>query len=84
MEAPRNPSFWSRRVEAAADLDAAVQQWLAEPGPALLDVVTDRYELVTPPKIEAKQVFGTALYSAKAVLAGRGGEAFQLIKGAVS
>ncbi|WP_404334731.1 thiamine pyrophosphate-dependent enzyme [Sphingomonas sp. MMS12-HWE2-04] len=75
--------FWSRRVEKSADLDGAVRQWLAEPGPALLDVVTDRYELVLPPKIEAKQVFGTALYSAKAVLSGRGGDVFELVRGAL-
>ena len=75
--------FWSRRVEDSTTLDEAVRQWLAEPGPALLDVVTDRYELVMPPKVEANQVFGTALYSAKAVLAGRAGEAFQLMKGAI-
>jgi pyruvate dehydrogenase (quinone) len=36
-------------------------------------------ELVMPPKIEAAQVFGTALYSAKAVLGGRGGEVMQLL-----
>lgn len=76
--------FWSRRVENSADLDGAVAQWLAEPGPALLDVVTDRYELVMPPKLEAGQIFGTALYSAKAVLSGRAGEAFALMKGAIS
>jgi pyruvate dehydrogenase (quinone) len=76
--------FWSRRVEKAADLDGAVRQWLAEPGPALLDVVTDRFELVMPPKIEFKQVFGTALYSAKAVFSGKGDEVFELIRGAVS
>lgn len=75
--------FWSRRVERSSDLENAVRQWLAEPGPALLDVVTDRYELVLPPKIEAKQVFGTALYSAKAVLSGRGGDVFELVKGAL-
>ena len=38
----------------------------AAPGPALLDVVTDRFELVMPPKVEAGQVAGMALYSAKA------------------
>jgi pyruvate dehydrogenase (quinone) len=76
--------FWGKRIEQATDLDAAVQQWLAHPGPALLDVVTDRFELVMPPKIELKQVFGTALYSAKAVLSGRGGDAVELIKGALS
>ncbi|GGF85649.1 pyruvate dehydrogenase [Azorhizobium oxalatiphilum] len=76
--------FWARRVERAAELEAAVQQWLAEPGPALLDVVTDRFELVMPPKVKPQQVFGTALYSAKAVLAGKGSDVFELVRGAIS
>ncbi|CDO38685.1 thiamine pyrophosphate-dependent enzyme [Novosphingobium sp. KN65.2] len=76
--------FWGRRVEKASDLNTAVAQWLAHPGPALLDVVTDRYELVMPPKIEAKQVFGTALYSAKAVLSRRTGDVVDLVRGALS
>ncbi|TGV07673.1 ubiquinone-dependent pyruvate dehydrogenase [Alcaligenaceae bacterium 429] len=64
--------FWSRRVEKSADVDQAVRDWINEPGPALLDVVTDRFELIMPPKVGADQVFGTALYSAKAILAGEG------------
>ncbi len=80
----RAMGFWSRRVERSSDLEEAVKQWLEEPGPALLDVVTDRYELVMPPKIEAKQVFGTALYSAKAVLAGRSDDVAGLIKNALT
>lgn len=76
--------FWSRRVEKSGELDGVVRQWLDEPGPTLLDVVTDRFELVMPPKIEAAQIFGTALYSAKAVLAGRGDDAFELVRGAIS
>jgi pyruvate dehydrogenase (quinone) len=83
-EVAQDIGFWGKRIEQATDLDAAVQQWLAHPGPALLDVVTDRFELVMPPKIELKQVFGTALYSAKAVLSRRGGDAVELIKGALS
>jgi len=75
--------FWGRRVEKPEDLESAVQDWLAQPGPALLDVLTDRYELVMPPKIAPSQVFGMALYSAKGVLSGRGGEVADLIKGAV-
>jgi len=75
--------FWSRRVEKPEDLEAAVLEWLAAPGPALLDVLTDRYELVMPPTVAAGQVFGMALYSAKGVLAGRGEEVADLIKGAV-
>ena len=75
----KNPDFsrvaeaiglWGKRVEHAADVDAAVREWLAVPGPALLDVVVDRNELVFPPKVEAKQVAGMALYSAKGLLAG--------------
>jgi pyruvate dehydrogenase (quinone) len=72
--------IWGRRVEKPEDLDAAVQQWLAEPGPALLDVLTDRYELVMPPKVEASQVFGMSLYGAKAVLGGKAKDVFGLIK----
>jgi pyruvate dehydrogenase (quinone) len=85
----KNPDFgkvaeaigiYGRRVESAADLEAEVVAWLAHPGPALLDVTTDRFELVMPPNIEAAQVLGTALYSVKAVLSGRGGDVVDMIK----
>jgi pyruvate dehydrogenase (quinone) len=71
--------FHAKRVEHAEDLDAAVRDWLAQPGPALLDVMTSRMELVMPPHIEAAPVFGMALYSAKAVLAGRAGDVWELV-----
>jgi pyruvate dehydrogenase (quinone) len=70
--------YWSRRVEHGEDLEAAVLEWLAQPGPALLDVVTGRYELVMPPSIDPKAAFGMALYSAKAVLAGRSAELIEM------
>lgn len=76
--------FRAWRIEAAEDLDSAVQAWLAEPGPALLDVVTDRFELVMPPKIEAGQVAGMALYSAKAVLGGRGKDVVGMVRNLLS
>lgn len=60
-----------RTVTRSEDLEEAVQDFLAQRGPALLDVHTSRAELVMPPQIEAKQVAGTALYAAKAVLNGR-------------
>jgi pyruvate dehydrogenase (quinone) len=71
--------FHAQHVERAEELEAAVRDWISAPGPALLDVAVDRMELVLPPKIEFAQVFGTALYSAKAVLSGRGGEVWELI-----
>lgn len=73
-----------RRVEKNGDLEDAVAAWLAEPGPALLDVVVDRFELVMPPKIEAGQIFGTALYSAKAILSGHIGDVAKLVENAVT
>jgi pyruvate dehydrogenase (quinone) len=59
--------FHARRVEQPELLEAAVIDWLAQPGPALLDIVTDRMEL------------GMALYSAKAVFAGRAGDVEHLL-----
>jgi pyruvate dehydrogenase (quinone) len=72
--------FWGRRVEKPADLEAAVREWLAQPGPALLDVGTARYELVMPPKTEAAAAFGMALYSTRAILSGQGAEVLQMME----
>jgi pyruvate dehydrogenase (quinone) len=76
--------LWGRRVEWPDDVEDAVKAWLAEPGPALLDVVVARNELVMPPKIEVGQVVGTALYSAKALLAGRFSDVADLTIGALA
>jgi pyruvate dehydrogenase (quinone) len=88
-----NPNFarvaeaigmWGNRVEDPNVLEEAVSSWLRSPGPALLDVVVPRSELVMPPKIEFSQVLGTALYSAKAILSGRASDVVDLAKGALS
>jgi pyruvate dehydrogenase (quinone) len=88
-----NPNFarvaeaigmWGIRVEDPTALEEAVSSWLRFPGPALLDVVVPRSELVMPPKIEVSQVLGTALYSAKAILSGRASDVVDLAKGALS
>jgi pyruvate dehydrogenase (quinone) len=85
----QNPDFakvadaiglWGRRVEKAEDLQDAVQAWLAYPGPALLDAVTSRFELVMPAKIAPAVLFGTALYSIKAILSGRGDDVIELVR----
>jgi pyruvate dehydrogenase (quinone) len=88
----QNPDFarvataiglWGQRVEKAGDIEAAVKAWLAAPGPALLDVVVARSELVMPPKVEPSQILGTMLYSAKAILAGRREDVIDLAKGVI-
>ena len=68
------------RVERGDQLETAMRSWLAAEGPALLDVRVNRMELVMPPKVELSQVASTALYGAKAVLSGRGGEVLDLLR----
>ena len=66
------------RVEDPADLRAALEAAFAHPGPALIDVVTNRQELSMPPKITLKDAEGFSLWVVKAVLNGRGDEVIDL------
>ncbi|WP_110668785.1 thiamine pyrophosphate-dependent enzyme [Salinicola halophilus] len=72
--------LWGRKVEQKHELDHAIAEWLAHPGPGILDVTVNRMELVMPPKVEPGQVTSTALYSGKAVLNGRMSEVVDLVK----
>ncbi len=67
-------------VESTDTLEPAMDAWLAAEGPALLDVRVNQMELVMPPKIEASQVAGTALFGVKAVLDGRTREVVDLLR----
>jgi pyruvate dehydrogenase (quinone) len=49
-------------------------------GPALVDVVTARQELVMPPKTEFGQAEGFGLWVVKAVLNGRADEVIDLAR----
>jgi len=71
--------FKGWRVETNDALDAAIVQFLAHPGPALLDVKVNRTELVMPPKVEPAMAFGALLYSARAVLGGHAADVADLI-----
>ena len=68
------------RVEDPAELKPALEQAFAHDGPALVDVVTAKMELVMPPKIEAEQALGFSLYAAKAIINGRGTELIELAR----
>jgi len=84
----QNPNFgdmakamglWGHRVEEGADLERAVVEWLAQPGPALLDVKVNSMELVMPPFIALEPAIGMTLYTAKAILHGKGGEVWEML-----
>lgn len=68
------------RVENSADLGDALRTAFAHPGPALVDVVTAKQELVIPPKIKLEQAKGFSLYMLKAIMNGRGDEIVDLAR----
>ena len=85
----KNPAFgevadamglWGRTVRTAASLDEAVTEWLAQPGPALLHVFVNPMELVKPPFTELKPVVGMGIYGVRAILHGRGGDVWEMVR----
>jgi pyruvate dehydrogenase (quinone) len=68
------------RVEDPAEVRPALERAFVHAGPALVDVVTDRMELVMPPRIKAEQAIGFSLYAARAILGGRGDELVELAR----
>lgn len=68
------------RVEKPKQLADGIHEFLNTKGPALLDVVTNRMELVLPPSITAAQMKGFSLYVVRAILNQRGDEIFELTK----
>jgi pyruvate dehydrogenase (quinone) len=68
------------RVEKPQDLRSAVKDVLSHPGPALLDVVSARQELVMPPRTTLGEAHKFGLFMLKAVLDGRAGQLIDLAK----
>jgi pyruvate dehydrogenase (quinone) len=86
----KNPDFgevakaiglWGHRVSKAGDLEEAIASWLAQPGPALLHVKVNPMQLVTPPSplIAPEAVIGMAVYTARAVLEGKGHDVWEMV-----
>jgi pyruvate dehydrogenase (quinone) len=70
----------SFRVERAPDLRDAVKAALKHKGPALVDIVTNPYELSVPPKISVEQARGFSLFLMKEVMLGNVKEVFEELK----
>jgi pyruvate dehydrogenase (quinone) len=86
----KNPDFgtvakamglWGRHVARAGELEESVKAWLAEPGPALLHVKVKPMQLVTPPSpfVSPEAVVGMAVYSARAMLQGKGHDVWEMM-----
>ncbi|MFL6486267.1 MAG: ubiquinone-dependent pyruvate dehydrogenase [Nitrososphaera sp.] len=68
------------RAERPEHVEPMLIQVLQHNGPALLDVVVNRQELLIPPSINLEQIRGFTLYMIKAVLNGRGDEVVDLAR----
>lgn len=79
----KGAGIFSIRITESAHLAAGLSEAFAYPGPALVDVVTDKYELSMPPKIGLEQAKGFSLYMMKAILSGRGDEVVELARTAL-
>jgi len=86
----KNPDFgavakamglWGRHVARAGELEESVKAWLAEPGPAVLHVKVKPMQLVTPPSpfVSPEAVVGMAVYSARAMLQGKGHDVWEMM-----
>jgi pyruvate dehydrogenase (quinone) len=89
----QNPNFaavaeaigmWGRRVEKPDSVKQACIRVAFDAGTALLDVVVPRGELRRAAEDRAQSVLGTALYSVKAILNGRGDDVIDLAKNALT
>ena len=80
-EVARAVGLWGHMVSKAGELEDAVRDWLAQPGPALLHVKVTPMQLVTPPSPFAspEAIVGMAVYSAKAMLHGKGHDVWEMI-----
>lgn len=79
-EMARSMGIKGVRVETPQDLPAAVREVLQHNGPALLDVVSARQELVMPPTTTFDEVHKFGMFMLKAVLDGRAGQLIDLAK----
>ncbi len=68
------------RVEDPQQLEGALREALAHDGPALVDVVSARQELVMPPKATFDQALHFSLFMAKAVMDGRATQVIDLAR----
>jgi pyruvate dehydrogenase (quinone) len=67
-------------IMGASTLDGRVVVWLSQSGPALLHVHVNPMQLVMPPFTQIEPAIGMALYSTRAVLHGRGGDVWEMVK----
>jgi pyruvate dehydrogenase (quinone) len=72
---------WGHSISKAGGLEESVRTWLAQHGPAMLRVNVKPMQLVTPPSrfVLPEAVAGMAVYTARAILHGKGGDVWEMM-----
>ncbi|PSV01356.1 ubiquinone-dependent pyruvate dehydrogenase [Photobacterium leiognathi subsp. mandapamensis] len=68
------------KVDDVTKLPEAIDELLATEGPALLEVISNKDELMMPPTIELKQAAGFGLYMLKAMFNKHGNQLIDVVK----
>ncbi|HFT8006644.1 TPA: ubiquinone-dependent pyruvate dehydrogenase [Burkholderia cenocepacia] len=76
----KGAGIFSVRVEHSENVEHALRTAFEHDGPAVVDVVTSKYELAMPPKIELAHAKGFSLFMLRAILSGRGDEIVELAR----
>jgi pyruvate dehydrogenase (quinone) len=79
-EVARAMGLWGDSVAKAGELELSIEALLAQPGPALLHVKVKPMQLVMPPSplMAPEAVIGMAVYSARAILQGKGHDVWEM------
>jgi len=80
-EVARAMGLWGHSISKAGELEGAVRAWLAQPGPALLHVKVNPMQLVMPPSplVAPEAVVGMGVFTAKAMLQGKGRDVWEML-----
>jgi pyruvate dehydrogenase (quinone) len=79
-EVARAIGLFGVRVEHPSQLDNALRDAFSHDGPALIEVMTLRHELVVPPGVTFDQAKGFALWGTRSILGGAGAEVIEVAK----
>ncbi len=79
-EVARAVGLYGVRIEQPGELDDALRAAFAHDGPAVIEVMTVRQELLIRPKITAEQAKGFTLWATRSVLPGWGDEVLEVAK----
>jgi pyruvate dehydrogenase (quinone) len=80
-EVAKAMGLWGSSIAKTGGLEESVKTWLAQPGPALLNVKVNPMQLVMPPSplVAPEAVIGMAVYTARAVLHGKGHDVWEMV-----